>query len=96
MEDTKNGYVRWWQLSVSSISLLAIMVTIALFAANQAIAIDERSNHRDDSIQEKMMQYFNKNNDDHIKIMNAVQDMALDVRELKVKLGGAPHERNGI
>ena len=49
-----NGNVKWHQLVIASITILGIIVTIAIFSANQAIAIDVRSNERDAKLEEKL------------------------------------------
>lgn len=84
-----NGYIKWWQAISAFLVLMGITVTIGIFSTGQAIAIDERSNQRD--------QVISKTLDEHItKLMEMVQDVALDVRELRVKLGGISHESSGV
>ena len=75
-----NGYVKWWQAVTAFLMLMAMMVTVGVFSANQAIAIDDRSNQRDQAISKTQQ-------DNMEKIMGSLQEIALDVRELKVKIG---------
>ena len=81
-----NGYVRWWQLLLASLTLLGITTTAAIWGASQVIAIDIRSNQRDEKMDEKV---------EHItkEISEKLSNISGDIREIMVKLEKERNER---